>query len=228
MRPSALRGTQRRSEALRCTPRHSGALGSGAITCGIFARSSYLSRSLTTSFFAVRRERLTICRSASLRQIRYNQMQSDAIRCHQRQAEASTCFSASMLLGSVTRSFSSVRSRLWDQLMRRIRRQAELISEAQSALVPTDAPGHKCRALRHVRRLNHVSQPSHPKSCCNHVQSRAITCNHVQSRAITCNHVQSHAITCNHVQSRTQSPRRPPSCQRSQSCRQCQRSHSPR
>ena len=208
MRPSALRGTQRRSEALRCTPRHSGALGSGAITCGIFARSSYLSRSLTTSFFAVRRERLTICRSASLRQIRYNQMQSDAIRCHQRQAEASTCFSASMLLGSVTRSFSSVRSRLWYHLMRRIRRQAELISEAQSALVPTDAPGHKCRALRHVRRLNHVSQPSHLKSSCNHVQS--------------------HAITCNHVQSRTQSPRRPPSCQRSQSCRQCQRSHSPR
>ena len=217
MSPSALRGTPVHSEALRCTPRHSGALGSGAITCGILARSSYLSRSLTTSFFAVRRERLTICRSASLRQIRYNQMPSDAIRCHQRQAEASrgkqiqaetsrdkqmqsetsrgkerqaearrgkqrqaeasTCFSASMLLGSVTRSFSSVRSRLWYHLMRRIRRQSELISEAQSALVPTDAPGHKCRALRHVRRLNHVSQPSHPKSSCNHVQSRAITCN---------------------------------------------------
>ena len=89
MSPSALRGTPVHSEALRCTPRHSGALGSGAITCGIFARSSYLSRSLTTSFFAVRRERLTICRSASLRQIRYNQMPSDAIRGKQRQAEAS-------------------------------------------------------------------------------------------------------------------------------------------
>ena len=149
---------------------------------------------------------------------RCNQRQAEASRGKQRQAEASTCFSASMLLGSVTRSFSSVRSRLWYHLMRRIRRQAELISEAQSALVPSDAPGHKCRALRHVRRLNHVSQPSHPKSSCNHVHSRAITCNHVQSRA----------ITCNHVQSRTQSPRRPPSCQRSRSCRQCQRSHSPR
>ena len=118
---------------------------------------------------------------------RGKQRQGEASRGKQRQAEASTCFSASMLLGSVTRSFSSVRSRLWYHLMRRIRRQSELISEAQSALVPTDAPGHKCRALRHVRRLNHVSQPSHPKSCCNHVQSRAITCNHVQSRAITCN-----------------------------------------
>ena len=139
---------------------------------------------------------------------RCNQRQAEASRGKQRQAEASTCFSASMLLGSVTRSFSSVRSRLWYHLMRRIRRQSELISEAQSALVPTDAPGHKCRALRHVRCLNHVSQPSHPKSSCNHVQSRAITCNHVQSR--------------------TQSPRRPPSCQRSRSCRQCQRSHSPR
>ena len=171
---------------------------------------------------------------------RGKQRQGEASRGKQRQAEASTCFSASMLLGSVTRSFSSVRSRLWYHLMRRIRggkrsssvrrsrlwyhlmrrirRQAELISEAQSALVPTDAPGHKCRALRHVRRVNHVSQPSHPKSSCNHVHSRAITCIHVQSRA----------ITCNHVQSRTQSPRRPPSCQRSRSCRQCQRSHSPR
>ena len=218
----ALRGTPVHSEALRCTPRHSGALGSGAITCGILARSSYLSRSLTTSFFAVRRERLTICRSASLRQIRYNQMQSDAIRCHQRQAEAirgwqiqaetsrdkqmqsetsrgkqrqaETSRGKHLLLGehAIGQCDEIVLFRAQSALVppdaKDQGRQAELISEAQSALVPTDAPGHKCRALRHVRRLNHVSQPSHPKSSCNHVQSRAITCNHVQSHAITCNH----------------------------------------
>jgi len=141
--PSDAIGCHRlKSGALRCTPVHSGALGSVAITCGIFARSSYLSRSLTTSFFAVRRERLTICRSEMQSDTRYNQIQSDAIRynqmqsdanrcndiqsgkirCVQRQAEAIsvaiTCFSASRLLGSVTRSFSSVRSRLWYHLMR--------------------------------------------------------------------------------------------------------------
>ena len=100
---------------------------------------------------------------------RCNQRQAEASRGKQRQAEASTCFSASMLLGSVTRSFSSVRSRLWYHLMR-----------------PGTNAEHSDTSGVSITFLNpHIQSPL------------AITCIHVQSRAFTCNHVQSRAITCN-------------------------------
>jgi hypothetical protein len=62
--------------------------------------------------------------------IRYNQMHSDAFRGKQRQAEASS--GNHLLLGEQAIGQC-------DEIV---------LFRAQSALVPPDAPGHRCRALR--------------------------------------------------------------------------------